>query len=72
MDIKSIFVHVADDPRHEDRLNFAVDLCRHVADHLEVVVMVDPITMPADAAGRATSNAFLARARAIAHKHAET
>lgn len=34
MAIKSILVHVANDPRHEDRLNFAVDLYRHVADQL--------------------------------------
>ncbi|MEC8845927.1 MAG: universal stress protein [Pseudomonadota bacterium] len=72
MAIKSILVHVANDPRHEDRLNFAVDLCRHVAGHLEVVFTVDPITMPAGAAGRAASNAFLAEARAIAHERAET
>ena len=72
MAIKSILVHVANDPRHEDRLNFAVDLCRHVAGHLEVVFTVDPITMPAGAAGRAASNAFLAEARAIAHERVET
>ena len=68
MAIKSILVHVANDPRHKDRLNFAVDLCRHVAGHLEVVFPVDPITMPAGAAGRAASNAFLAEARAITPK----
>ena len=40
MAIKSILVHVANDPRHEDRLNFAVDLYQHVAGHLEVVFKV--------------------------------
>ena len=70
--IISILVHVASDPRHEDRLNFANDLCRHVAGHLEVAFTVDPITIPAGAAGRAASSAFLAEARAIANELSET
>ena len=69
MAIKSILVHVANDPRHEDRLNFAVDLCRHVAGHLEVVFTVDPITMPAGAAGRAAANAVERYVAALAVPH---
>ena len=72
MAIISIPVHVANDPRHEDRSNFAVDLFRHVPGHLEVMFTVDPITMPAGATGRAASNAFLTKALAIAHERAET
>ena len=72
MAIKRILVYVANDPRYEDRSNFAVDLCRHLAGHLEVVFTIDPITMPAGAVGRAASNAFLADAQTIAHERAET
>ena len=66
MAIKSILVHVANDPRHSDRLELAVDLCRQVQGHLDVVFTTSPITMPAAATGRAASTVFLAEARDIA------
>lgn len=66
MAIKNILVHVANDPRHNDRLELAVDFCRQVKGHLDVVFTTSPITMPAAATGRAASTAFLATAREIA------
>lgn len=71
MAIKSILVHVANDPRHSDRLELAVDLCRQVQGHLDVVFTTSPITMPAAATGRAASTVFLAEARDIAMRRVE-
>lgn len=60
MHTKSIVVHLADDPRHADRLAIAIDLARRTGAHLDVVYTIPPPHSPAGTVGRAASMEFLA------------
>ncbi|SDF14334.1 universal stress protein [Thalassobaculum litoreum] len=71
MAIKSILCHMANDDRHRDRLELAIQLTTRFSGHLDVLYNTAPVTMPAGAAGRAASNVFLAEQRDIAKKKAE-
>lgn len=71
MAIKSILVHLANDPRHRDRLDVAISLCRKFEANLTAIYVTSPPRMPAAAAGRAASGAYIAEATAIAKEKAE-
>ena len=71
MAIKSILCHMANDDRHRDRLELAIQLTNRFSGHLDVLYNTAPATMPAGAAGRAASNVFLAEQRDIAKTKAE-
>ena len=60
MAIKSILCHMANDPQHGERLETAIGLAERFGAHLEVLYNTSPVAMPAGAAGRAASAAFLA------------
>ena len=70
MSIKSILCHMANDERHRDRLEVAIELTVRFGGHLDVLYNTAPISMPAGAAGRAASNAYFAEQRDIATKKA--
>ena len=59
MAIKSILCHMANDPRHRDRLELAIALTHRFEAHLNVVYVTSPVSMPTGAAGRAASNIFI-------------
>lgn len=59
MAIKSILCHMANDPRHRDRLELAIALTHRFEAHLNVVYVTSPVSMPPGAAGRAASNIFI-------------
>lgn len=71
MAIKSILCHMANDERHRDRLELAIQLTTRFQGHLDVLYNTAPVTMPAGAAGRAASNVYLAEQRDIAKKKAD-
>jgi nucleotide-binding universal stress UspA family protein len=71
MAIKSILCHMANDDRHRDRLELAIQLTTRFSGHLDVLYNTAPVSMPAGAAGRAASNVFLAEQREIAKKKAD-
>lgn len=71
MAIKSILCHMANDDRHRDRLELAIQMTLRFSGHLDVLYNTAPITMPAGAAGRAASNVYIAEQREIAMKKAE-
>jgi nucleotide-binding universal stress UspA family protein len=71
MAIKSILCHMANDVRHRDRLELAIELTVRFSGHLDVLYNTAPVSMPAGAAGRAASNAYLAEQRDVAKKRAE-
>lgn len=70
MAIKSILCHMANDPRHRDRLELAIELTVRFGAHLNVVYITSPVSMPAGAAGRAASNVFIAEQTEAAEKRA--
>lgn len=72
MAIKSILCHMANDDRHRDRLELAIELTVRFSGHLDVLYNTAPVSMPAGAAGRAASNVYLAEQREIATKKAES
>lgn len=59
MPIKSIVVHLADDPRHLPRLRLAADLAKRFDAHLNVVYAKERVDMPAGIMGRGASLAFI-------------
>lgn len=71
MAIKSILCHMANDDRHRDRLELAIQMTVRFSGHLDVLYNTAPVTMPAGATGRAASNVYLAEQREIAEKKAE-
>lgn len=71
MAIKSILCHMANDERHRDRLELAIQMTTRFQGHLDVLYNTAPVTMPAGATGRAASNVFLAEQREIAKAKAE-
>jgi len=71
MAIKSILCHMANDERHRDRLELAIQMTIRFGGHLDVLYNTAPVSMPAGAAGRAASNVYLAEQREIAAKRAE-
>lgn len=71
MAIKSILCHMANDPRHRDRLDIAIQLTVRFGAHLNVVYNTSPVHMPAGAAGRAASHVYIVEQTEIALKKAE-
>ena len=69
--IKSILVHLAEDDRHLDRLQTAIDLARAFNAHVDIVYVTYPVALPAGAAGRAASHAFMADRIVSIRKQAE-
>jgi nucleotide-binding universal stress UspA family protein len=63
MPIKSILVHLANDPDHMDRLKVAYETARLFDAHLRAVYITTPIHSPAGAEGRGASAAFLQEAK---------
>jgi nucleotide-binding universal stress UspA family protein len=57
--IKCVVVHLADDPRHRQRLEVAVEIARRFDAHLNVVYATEPVHYPAGAIGRAVSLEYL-------------
>ena len=59
MAYKTIVVHLADDPEHGQRLQFALGLAQRFGAHLDVVYTSDLVELPAVTIGRAASMAYL-------------
>jgi len=70
MPIKSIVVHLADDPRHRPRLRLAADLASRFDAHLNVVYAKERVDMPAGIVGRGASMAFIEVAEETEREHA--
>ncbi len=71
MAIKSILCHMANDDRHRERLEKAIELTVRFSGHLDVLYNTAPVSMPAGAAGRAASTVYIAEQREIAAEKAE-
>ena len=59
MSIKSIVVHLADDPYGLDRLRLAHSLAERFETHLDAVYTSTRVVIPAPAVGRAASMAYI-------------
>jgi len=70
MPIKSIVVHLADDPRHRPRLRLAAELASRFDAHLNVVYAKERVDMPAGIVGRGASMAFIKVAEETEKEHA--
>ncbi|MCE2510637.1 MAG: universal stress protein [Alphaproteobacteria bacterium] len=70
MPIKTILVHLADDPRHQARVETAVGLAQRFKAHLIGLYTEEPAHMPDTIAGRGAALGFLAEETKIAHEHA--
>lgn len=70
MSIKTIMVHLAPDDHSADRLAAAVNLTKDIGGHLLVLYVAAPVSLPAGAAGRGASAAYLAAARETAQENA--
>lgn len=68
MSIKSILVHLADDPAHNLRLDVAFDLADRFDAHITALYITTPSSMPAAISGRGASHAYIAHATEIAHE----
>ena len=67
MSIKSILLHIADDPRHGIRTRLAIQLAKRTNAHIHALYVTRPLRA-AGAAGRAASVAFEESAREAAGK----
>lgn len=70
MAIKSILCHMANDPRHRERLEIAIQLTVRFGAHLNVVYNTSPVHIPPGAAGRAASHVFITEQTEIARQKA--
>lgn len=68
--MKTILLHMANDDHHRARLEVGLELARRFCAYLDVLYVTTPINMPAGAAGRAASYAYIAEATDIARERA--
>ena len=66
MAIKTVLVHLANDPDWEARLGAGQKLARELSAHLIALYVAHPVHMPAGVEGRGASFAYLAEATARA------
>ncbi|MFQ5973116.1 MAG: universal stress protein [Alphaproteobacteria bacterium] len=71
MSIKTILVHLADDPDHMARLGCAIDLAEKFQAHLTGLYISSPLHMPREVLGRGASLGYLATAAESRREHAE-
>lgn len=71
MPIKNLLLHMANDDRHEQRLDVAIRIARKHGSHIHICYFTLPDSMPAAATGRAASYSFIAEASAIARERAD-
>jgi len=70
MPIKNILLHMANDDRHVQRLDIAINLAHKYNGHVHICYFTQPESMPAAVTGRGASYAYLQEATAIAHEKA--
>ncbi len=70
MAIRTILIHLADDPKHQARVETAAKLAERFDAHLLGLYTEEPAYMPDAIAGRGAALSFLAEETTIAHEHA--
>jgi nucleotide-binding universal stress UspA family protein len=71
MPIKNLLLHMANDDRHQQRLDLALKIARRHGSHIHICFFTQPESMPAAVTGRGASYAYIAEATAIAREKAE-
>jgi len=71
MSIKTILVHLAADPDHEERLKVAMDIARRNKAHVNALFVTKPLHMPGEVTGRAASASYIASTAREAKRRAD-